>query len=82
VLLEAMVNGMPVVATRGTTLAEQAEQFGAAVLCEDGNVASLAEAIYEVEHNFSELEKRAEQRKAAACEHFSVPQFRDALLAA
>src|SRR4029077_1337600 len=35
VLIEAMVHGIPVVATRGTTLAKQAEEFGAALLCED-----------------------------------------------
>ena len=80
VVIEAMVHGIPVVATRGTTLAIQAEEFGAAVLCEDENAESLVAAIHEVEQRFGELNQRAELRKQNACEYFSVRFFRELLM--
>jgi len=80
VVIEAMVHGLPVVATRGTTLAEQAEEFGAAVLCEDENVESLVAAIEKTEQNYAALAARACERQAKAREHFSVRQFREALM--
>jgi len=76
VVIEAMVHGIPVVATRGTTLASQAEEFGAAVVCEDENVESLVAAMREAEQNLDELKQRAEQQQAKCGEHFSVRQFR------
>ena len=81
VVIEAMVHGIPVVATRGTTLAEQAQEFGAAVLCEDENVASLVAAMHGLEQGFDELKRRAEQQKQNAGGHFSVRRFRGNLLA-
>ena len=80
--IEAMVHGIPMVATRGTAPAQQAEQFGAVVLCEDENVGSLVQAIHMIQQNFAALKERAEQQKVNAREHFSVRQFRDFLLAA
>jgi glycosyltransferase involved in cell wall biosynthesis len=80
VVIEAMVHGLPVVATRGTTLAEQAEAFGAAVLCEDENVESLVAAIETLEQNYEALAATASERQAKAREHFSVRQFREALM--
>jgi glycosyltransferase involved in cell wall biosynthesis len=79
VVIEAVVNGLPVVATRGTTLAEQAEQFGAAILCDDGGVESLAAAIGELERNCKSLAVQARGRRVAAREHFSVRHFRSIL---
>jgi len=80
VVIEAMVHGLPVVATRGTTLAEQAEEFGAAVLCEDENVESLVAAIETLEQNYEALAATASERQDAAREHFSVQKFREALM--
>ena len=82
VVIEALVNGLPVVATRGTTLADQAEQFGAAVLCDDGGVESLMAAIETVERDYPALATRAGERRTAAREHFSVRHFRSLLAAA
>jgi glycosyltransferase involved in cell wall biosynthesis len=76
VAIEAFVYGIPLIATRGTTLAAQAEEFGAVVLCEDGDIRSVTEAICEAERNFSSLKTRAQERMAAAREHFSVRTFR------
>lgn len=76
VAIEAMIHGIPAVITRGTAVAEQAEQFGAAVLCEDGNEESLVNAIHDAEQNFPALRARAQQQKAAARAHFSVAEFR------
>jgi glycosyltransferase involved in cell wall biosynthesis len=80
VLVEAMVHGKPVVVTRGTTLAEQADQFGAAAMCEDGNAESLVAAIDRVVNEIDQFKERAEARKAAARAHFSVREFRQLLV--
>lgn len=80
VVIEAMVNGIPVVTTRGTTLEEQAKEFGAAVFCEDEKAESLVQAIREMEQNFARLKEQAENRKAPVREHFSVRQFREGIL--
>jgi hypothetical protein len=68
------------VATRGTTLASQAEEFGAVVLCEDGNVESLVTAIGEMERRYHDLRPLAEYNKKKAREHFSVREFRARLM--
>jgi glycosyltransferase involved in cell wall biosynthesis len=76
-----MVHGIPVVATRGTTLAKQAEEFGAALLCEDENIESLVDAMRQMEQNYDVLQSLAQAKMQAAREHFSVREFRQALLA-
>jgi glycosyltransferase involved in cell wall biosynthesis len=81
VVIEAMVHGIPVVATRATTLASQAEEFGAAVFCEEGDVESLIAAIHDSGQRFDDLKQRAELQKQKAREHFSVRQFRKNLTA-
>ena len=79
VVIEAMLNGMPVIATWGTTLFEQAEEYGAVVGCEEGNAESLADAILEVAAKFEILRARAAEKVNAAAESFSVGHFRDLL---
>lgn len=79
VIIEAMVYGIPVVTTRGTTLEDQAREFGAAIFCEDENVESLVKAIHELEQQFLEKQPAAESKKALAQKHFSVQQFRSVL---
>jgi glycosyltransferase involved in cell wall biosynthesis len=79
VAIEAMVNGIPIVATRGTTLASQAEKFGSAVLCNENDPESLAEAIRDCELRYDELRRAARMRMTAAREHFSVLGFRQRL---
>lgn len=81
VVIEALVNGLPVVATRGTTLAAQAAEFGALVPCEDGDAASVADAIRSLTTNFDSLQAQGRERMPSARAHFSVAHFR-ALLAA
>lgn len=76
VVIEAAVNGIPVVTTRGTTLAGFAEEFGAGILCEDGDARSLAEAIAAMEARFEELSGRAAAASGAVAELFSVAEFR------
>jgi glycosyltransferase involved in cell wall biosynthesis len=80
VLIEAMVNGTPVVVTRGTTMADQAERFGVAVLCDDDNVESLVAAIETAERNYESLVASAYERQAKARKHFSVDHFRRLLM--
>jgi glycosyltransferase involved in cell wall biosynthesis len=76
VVIEAAVNGIPVVTTRGTTLAGVAEEFGIGIWCEDGDSKSLAGAIAEMESNFEKMSRRAGEATAAAVELFSVREFR------
>jgi len=80
VVIEAMINGIPVVTTEGTTLAKQAEHYGSAILCKDGDVESLVNAIHQMEQNYLKLINLAESRKLSARDHFSVKEFRRMLL--
>jgi len=80
VVIEAVINGIPVIATRGTTLATLAQNFGAGLTCEDGNPESLAASIREMELRFNELSEAAESRKAAAASYFSTVKFRELFL--
>lgn len=75
VVIEALVQGLPVVTTAKTTLEDQAKEFGAANFCTDGDVESLVQAIREMENNFASLQQLAAGRKILAREHFSVRQF-------
>jgi glycosyltransferase involved in cell wall biosynthesis len=76
VVIEAMVLGLPVIVTAGTTLAEQAGEFGAAVLCEDGKPDSLVEGIDNARHHLARLKTTAGERRGRCQEHFSVREFR------
>ena len=79
VVIEAMICGMPVIATRGTTLFEQAEEYGVAIECEEGSAESLAEAILKVVEGFEMMRVRARDRATSAGESFSVKYFEDLL---
>jgi hypothetical protein len=77
VVIEAMLNGMPVIATRGTTLFGQAEEFGVVVGCDDGDAESLAGAMLEVAARFESLRADAVGKTGGAAAAFSVKCFRD-----
>jgi glycosyltransferase involved in cell wall biosynthesis len=81
VVIEALVNGIPAVVTRGTTLAEQTQQFGVAVLCENDDTQSLTAAIATMEQDYDRLAARARERQPEAARHFSVENFRRILMA-
>lgn len=81
VVIEAMVNGIPVVVTRNTTLAEQARTFGASVLCDDNSVEGIVEAIEYMEQNYESLKIQAREKQFKAQEYFSVGNFRRMLVA-
>ena len=74
-----MICGMPVIATRGTTLFEQAEEYGVAIECEEGNAKSLAEAILKAAEGFETMRASARDRVTTAGESFSVGYFRGLL---
>lgn len=80
VVIEAMVQGIPVVTTRGTTLEDQAKDFGAACYGNDEDVESFVSAIQAMEQNLSGIAEQAEQQKVRACRHFSVGEFRAILI--
>ena len=79
VVIEAMINGIPVIAPKGTTLFEQAEEFGEVVDCEDGSAESLAHAILDLSRRYYEIRERAIRRVDAVAQSFSVGYFRDLL---
>jgi glycosyltransferase involved in cell wall biosynthesis len=80
VVIEAVVNGIPVIATRGTALAGIVESHGAGLFCEDGDPESLALAIREMEEHYEEFNRLAKARAAAAAKDFSVESFRHTFL--
>jgi len=77
VVIEAVVNGIPVIVTRGTTLADVVASFGAGIQCEDGDPQSLCLAIQEMDSRFEELSARAQETQTLAARHFSVAAFRE-----
>ncbi|MEA5516909.1 glycosyltransferase [Nodularia sp. UHCC 0506] len=80
VVIEAMVNGIAVIATDGTTLAEQAAEFGALVKCKNEDHVSLAQAIHYAASHYRELNAQAQDSVLKAQSHFSVKQFREIIL--
>ena len=76
VVIDAVVNGIPVIVTGGTTLADTAEEFGAAICCRDGDPQNLAAAIAQMESCFDAMRQRALNARGAALERFSVREFR------
>ena len=74
-----MICVMPVIATRGTTLFEQAEEYGVAIECEQGSAESLAEAILKVAECFEIMRVSAMDQATSAGESFSVGYFRGLL---
>jgi glycosyltransferase involved in cell wall biosynthesis len=80
VVIEAMLHGLPVVATKGTTLFEQAKEHGVVVGCENGSAESLAEAIFEACEAFEMMRVSAMERATMAAKCFSVGYFRELLL--
>jgi glycosyltransferase involved in cell wall biosynthesis len=81
VVIEAAVNAIPTIVTRGTTLANLTERFGAGILVSDGDAESLAEGIRAAELQFLDLRREAWSRRNGAIEHFSVANFREVFLA-
>ncbi len=75
VVIEALVNGLPVVASRGTTLWDQASTLGAAVPCDMEDAGSLADAIATAEQNWHGLKSEAVSKMAQSRHHFSVEAF-------
>lgn len=80
VVIEAMIMGIPVITTQGTTLHQQAEAFGAVVSCQPNSMESLTEAIEHTVNNLDSLQDMAGQRAESAREHFSVNHFRQLIL--
>ncbi|HEY0966803.1 MAG TPA: glycosyltransferase [Opitutaceae bacterium] len=79
VVIEAMVHGIPVIATKGTTLQAQAEHFGTCVACDDGDAASVAAAIARLVATHESLAELATARAPIARRHFSVETFLECL---
>jgi glycosyltransferase involved in cell wall biosynthesis len=81
VVIEAMNLGMPVITTRGTTLLDQAEEFGAALACEEDSVDNVVKAILIAIQEFDSLRDTAKAKAEISRGHFSVAAFRQTLMA-
>jgi glycosyltransferase involved in cell wall biosynthesis len=79
VVIEAMLSGIPVIATRGTTLLEQAQAYGVGVGCYEDDAQSLSEAILEVLVGFEKMRDIAIKKSNKASDSFSVATFRQKL---
>lgn len=80
VVIEAMVHGMPVVVTEGTTMSGQVGEFGAGLAYAGGDARSLAEAMGRMAAQFDDYHAAAQARAGEARDHFSVENFRRRLL--
>ncbi len=81
VVIEAMLYGLPVIASENTTLWEQAERYGAGLPCKiDPDTKSLSESIVCAVDMYPQLRQRARQQMRIAAAHFSVKEFRKLLL--
>jgi len=80
VVIEAMMHGMPVIATKATTLFEQAQEFGTVVACDGADAKSLAEAIWNLVTDFERMQHEAHRKSEIARTKFSVKYFRGSLI--
>ncbi len=77
VVIEAMLAGLPVVVSRGTTLHGQASEHGAAVSIEMDSIESLVVGLYEAVTNVKQLRSQARSKARTSAKHFSVGNFRE-----
>jgi len=80
VVVEAMVHGIPTLVTAGTTLCDQAQEFGVAVCCMQNSPPSLAEAICRSVEEIQLIRASAASTATKAQSHFSVACFRELLV--
>jgi glycosyltransferase involved in cell wall biosynthesis len=76
VVIEALINGIPVITTAGTTLSDQVSRFGSGLEVSDGNPDSLVDAMREMEGSYSFYADKAWRTRQQAATHFSVGTFR------
>jgi len=80
VVIEAMLNGMPVIATEDTTLLEQVNEHGCGLACQEGSAESLARAILQAAANSDLMQRVAKEKAPEVQSNFSVDRFRQLLM--
>lgn len=80
IVIEAMVHGIPVIASEGTTVWDQARKYGAGLPCREKDPESLLAAMRQMTLDFDDFARRAAQAAEGARAHFSVANFRRLLL--
>lgn len=80
VVIEAILAGLPVIVSRGTTLHEQAADFGASVDIEMDSEESLIEGLNQAIRRCTEMNILATGKSKNSAKHFSVANFRESLL--
>jgi len=80
VLIDALVRGLPVAVTKGTSLETLAREHGRVVFIENLDPASIEEALHKLVQ-IAQIEDGGQiPSSKAACEYFSVRNFRDILV--
>ena len=79
VVIEAMIQGSPVITTNQTTMSNQLEEFGAGLTFSDGSLSEFVSGLEEAVSSFTELRTQAVARQQEAQRHFSVSKFRSLL---
>lgn len=76
IVIEAMVHGIPVIASEGTTVWSQVREFGAGVSVNEGDPVAIANAMRHLAANLEDYAKQAHATKERARFHFSIQTFR------
>lgn len=77
---EALAAGKPVLVTDGTWMSDQLQQHGAGVVCRDGDAASIADGLLQLQLRYPELAVRAHEKRAAWLAIHNPVHFVDTLL--
>lgn len=71
VVIEALASGLPIVATRGSSLVESVRDGITGLLCRQGDVNEFVSAIRYLDRNRSVCKRMSLSARADACERFS-----------
>jgi hypothetical protein len=80
VVIEAMQAGIPVIVTRGTTLCQQAGQYGVSIECDQNDPEQLVLAIRKAIDSIDQITSEACLAAPFSRNHFSVNNFRRLVL--
>jgi len=80
VVIEAMQAGIPVIVTRGTTLCQQAGQYGVSIECDQNDTEQLVMAIRKAIDSIDKTTAEASVAAPSTSNHFSVNNFRRLVL--
>lgn len=77
---EALAAGKPVLVTDSTWMSDQLQIHGAGVVCRDGDAASIAQGLLQIQQRYPELAQRAAEKRTAWSDLHNPQNFVDTLL--